>query len=339
MPRRPSATVAAPSAEVLGLLQDVRAHYEDDAPRLVLADWLDDHGEPDRAELIRLSLERAKLPAYSQGKLLGQEAGLWERRKDDWLGAVAGRLDCYWAERGLFAWEATAARFLSARFQAESGAFPWVCELRLRRASVRSVGELGVIERFPSLWRLALGDGCFRHEAGPTLAEASFLGHLAALELTKIYLLADGVRLLAGSPHLANLEELDLTQCGVSHGAPALAEAPVLVRLRKLRLKMNGIDTQGAIALATSPHLTRLEELALPFNQAGDDGARAIAASPNARSLRRLNLQYNFITDAGARALLESPHLGGLTYLNLHYNAVSQPLWRPLRERFGHVDV
>jgi uncharacterized protein (TIGR02996 family) len=35
----------------------------DDAPRLVYADWLDEHGEPGRAEFIRVQCERAELDA------------------------------------------------------------------------------------------------------------------------------------------------------------------------------------------------------------------------------------------------------------------------------------
>lgn len=36
----------------------VLAHPDDDTPRLVFADWLDDHGEPERAELIRCQIQR-----------------------------------------------------------------------------------------------------------------------------------------------------------------------------------------------------------------------------------------------------------------------------------------
>ena len=42
-------------------LDDVREHPDDDAPRLVFADWLDDHGEHDRAEFIRLQVRAARL--------------------------------------------------------------------------------------------------------------------------------------------------------------------------------------------------------------------------------------------------------------------------------------
>ena len=40
-------------------LRDVIAHPDDDAPRLICADWLQDHGDPARAEFIRTQIERA----------------------------------------------------------------------------------------------------------------------------------------------------------------------------------------------------------------------------------------------------------------------------------------
>ena len=39
------------------LLAAIRQAPDDDAPRLVYADWLDEHGDPDRAEFIRLQVE------------------------------------------------------------------------------------------------------------------------------------------------------------------------------------------------------------------------------------------------------------------------------------------
>jgi uncharacterized protein (TIGR02996 family) len=45
------------------LLAAVYAASADDLPRLVLADWLDEHGEPDRADFVRLQVRRASLPA------------------------------------------------------------------------------------------------------------------------------------------------------------------------------------------------------------------------------------------------------------------------------------
>jgi uncharacterized protein (TIGR02996 family) len=39
------------------LLQAIREAPDDDAPRLVYADWLDEHGAPERAEFIRVCVE------------------------------------------------------------------------------------------------------------------------------------------------------------------------------------------------------------------------------------------------------------------------------------------
>src|SRR5579885_46194 len=40
------------------LLVAVLAAPDDDAPRLIYADWLDEHGEPARAEFIRVQCEK-----------------------------------------------------------------------------------------------------------------------------------------------------------------------------------------------------------------------------------------------------------------------------------------
>src|SRR5262249_29562537 len=45
------------------LLAAVCAAPEDDAPRLVYADWLEDNGQPERAELIRVEVGIERLPA------------------------------------------------------------------------------------------------------------------------------------------------------------------------------------------------------------------------------------------------------------------------------------
>ena len=43
------------------LLAAVAADPRDDAPRLVLADWLDEQGEPERAAFIRVQCAAARL--------------------------------------------------------------------------------------------------------------------------------------------------------------------------------------------------------------------------------------------------------------------------------------
>src|SRR5262249_36862393 len=47
---------------ILAFLNDIADHPEDDALRLIFADWLDDHGQPARAELFRVQCTLAALP-------------------------------------------------------------------------------------------------------------------------------------------------------------------------------------------------------------------------------------------------------------------------------------
>ena len=49
------------TADELALLRGVEAAPDDDLPRLVYADWLDEHGRHARAEFIRVQCERASI--------------------------------------------------------------------------------------------------------------------------------------------------------------------------------------------------------------------------------------------------------------------------------------
>src|SRR5436305_326439 len=50
-----------PKSDGAALLAAVCAHPDDDTPRLVYADWLEEQGKPERAELIRVQCELAQI--------------------------------------------------------------------------------------------------------------------------------------------------------------------------------------------------------------------------------------------------------------------------------------
>jgi len=74
-------------------LRSVLADPADDTPRLVYADWLDDNGRPERAEFIRVQIERARLDEDDprHDPLEERERGLLRAHENEWLGD-AGRL-------------------------------------------------------------------------------------------------------------------------------------------------------------------------------------------------------------------------------------------------------
>src|SRR5436190_8785610 len=59
----------------------------DDAPRLVYADWLEDNGDPARAEFIRAQIAREKTPHYDPqwARLRDRERELEKAHRAEWL--------------------------------------------------------------------------------------------------------------------------------------------------------------------------------------------------------------------------------------------------------------
>src|SRR4051812_40622638 len=97
------------------LFAAVIAEPRDDAPRLVLADWLEEHGEGDRARFIRLQYEIEQLPPVGAkaSKAKKEEEALLAKHEKDWAGEIAGLVDHYRFRRGFVDWvRVTAAQFL-----------------------------------------------------------------------------------------------------------------------------------------------------------------------------------------------------------------------------------
>jgi uncharacterized protein (TIGR02996 family) len=67
-------------------LGDIIEHPDDDAPRLIYADWLDDQGQPERAEFIRLQCLLASLPQDdpSRPEYQERERQLLDAHKAEW---------------------------------------------------------------------------------------------------------------------------------------------------------------------------------------------------------------------------------------------------------------
>jgi uncharacterized protein (TIGR02996 family) len=76
-------------------LADIIANPDDDAPRLVYADFLEDRGEPERAAFIRVQCELARdglRPDTRREDLEAKERELLRRHERDWLGPLRSPL-------------------------------------------------------------------------------------------------------------------------------------------------------------------------------------------------------------------------------------------------------
>src|SRR5262245_17600983 len=123
--------------EQRGLLDAVAAHPDDDHDRRVYADWLEDHGDPPRAEFVRLQLALARLPEDHPARtaLLTRERGLLLDHEQEWTLGLRHLVERWEFRRG-FVDEVLISNPpgpLTARRFDELFAFPFVRRLTAQR--------------------------------------------------------------------------------------------------------------------------------------------------------------------------------------------------------------
>jgi uncharacterized protein (TIGR02996 family) len=339
MARQPASHPGLPKArpEVAAFLAAAKEEPEDDAPRLVLCDWLEEKGDDNdaaRAAFIRLQCEfasavradpRADLPGRESllhgigtmrsavmvagNRLAAKDARLKDLRQRAadlqkqhearWLGPLRERTYTRVFDRGLLALQMHGRKF-ACRLMAAVAASdlgPWVESLHLR---------------------------ALPREALARTSRCPFLAHLRTLDLSYSYRLgAEGLATLASSPHLTRLVRLNASSTGLGPGGgEALAAASGLAHLEELALSAHRLGPGDVAALAGAPHLGTLVALNLGNNQIGAEGVRALASSPHLSRLAALNLRNNALGAEGAAALAASSGLPGPTMLELAGNAL-----------------
>ena len=76
------------SADYIAFLAAILAEPEEDTHRLVLADWLEEKGEGERAEFIRVQCEIERTPPFVAPELCPlrrRESELWLARRSEWV--------------------------------------------------------------------------------------------------------------------------------------------------------------------------------------------------------------------------------------------------------------
>lgn len=360
-------------------LDAIFERYDDDRPRLVYADFLDDAGEPERAELIRVQLALPRLGEDDPRRALlnDRKDELLARNRAAWTAALSGLVESVDFRRGIPDSASVDARtFLecgdelfaklrvrrlrlrdAAPVVAKLFASPLLAhvrELDLCNADLRNPG-VALLARSAHLRNLEALDLGFNNleDAGvEVLARSSGLPNLTALALNdNDSITADGLRSLAESPFFAGLTSLDVSGNDINEtGVAALVASPAMARLHSLRLNNNRIGDAGVTALANSSLVARMlraeQRLEVRGNFIGPAGAAALAASRALVTCAALDLTRNDLKDEGAAALLRSPHLGGLKVLRLARNQLTdagitaaRDLYDALLDRLQLLDV
>jgi uncharacterized protein (TIGR02996 family) len=272
-------------------LQDICERPDDDGPRLVFADWLEEHGQAERAEFIRVQCRLATMapraPGYEQVE--AHQRRLLCLHGREWLQPV--REIGFAVDNG----KAKFHRGFIGEVYMEERAFLALADRLFAVAPLQHLHLVGRLFDDPSLWRYDRLRGIrllYRPvlEAVPRLAACPHLGRLVTLDLSWNSLGSDGVQALVVSEHLG--------------------------RLRVLNLARNDIGDRGVRALCTAPLLGQLTTLDLHDNQIGAAGLRLLAealerleAGPEGLRLRTLNLAGNPFSGAAKRLARTSPVL------------------------------
>ena len=345
------------NTEAAAFLDHIRTNPGDDAPRLVYADWLDEHGDPARAEFIRVQVERAALPKWD-----ARHVGLWLRERALLRANVGRWRDELPALPGV-TWGAFRRGFVSAvgfgTFAAlKANAAAVSAAAPVEEATVRWPRREDEAERvppIPGLRALSVTGTVVDMADVELLAAAPLLGTLRELTARECDLGIGGFRRLVASPHLKQmtalrvpfnsvgsgavgtlhrattlpaLTELDLSEAGsygrygedpiVDAGAmEELAAWPGLARLRTLTLNGNDVSREGLRALLRSPFATGLKELGLRGNSLMADAVEEFGDARSGLQLESLDLGENLLRELGPRYLARSPCLRELKSLRI----------------------
>jgi len=270
-----------PSAEERAFFERIRDEPAEDGPRLIYADWLEENGQPDRAEFVRLLVALDRLPDDDprRTELRERERALREANEVRWSADLAPLVTGWEFRRGVI----DSVSVDTNQFLAAGAAIFDV-------APVRKVRFFGVGDRLTRL------------------VQSPLLSHIRELDLSGNELGNRGPILLTKSKHLGRLEALDLSfnEFG-DRGLQLFANSPVCGGLRSLQITDNGrFGVPGLRALAQSQYLTDLVRLDVSGNSLSDRAVRTLFDESATRTLRQLLLHGNRLGDTGTAAFVES---------------------------------
>lgn len=256
-------------------LQTILAHPDEDTPRLVYADWLEEQGQMDRAEFVRVQCSRARLPLRDpvRKELAQRERELLFRHATAWRAGLPPLAHLVWRfwERGCMA--AVQVNHVGA--------------LCLQADEIFAAAPVQTL----IFWRID-------DEAAGSLAQEPFLQRIRRFIVRGGDLTWRGLKLLSESNYLGGLKELRLEHQRLGDAAiDVLSSSPILTGLEQLCLIGNGITDHGLKTVLASPHLRSLTVLDLSYNRITAEGLESLAERETSGQFNLLDLRGNILND------------------------------------------
>jgi uncharacterized protein (TIGR02996 family) len=326
----------------------VLAAPDDDTPRLVYADYLDDTGV--RADAIRvrfirnqIALARAEPWSDEYDRLYRATAPVEFKYRKQWAPGVEGIVivEGNTFVRGFLGW----VTCYSKRFVADGAKLFATHPVRaVKFAAMNSTRgaataeELAACPHLARLHSLHIGGGAVDDHYLAVVGASPHAAGVRRLTLGDCGASKDVLKQL-GDPCFPGLRELELWNAVHSTaGAGVVAKAKNLARLEVLRVCQGAEATDvplrgpGAVLLAESPHLRGLTELELRNQELRKKGAEAFAAAYAWPGLVRLGLRGNGILGSAIPAFAANPLLRSLREIDFRSNDIKAKDLRPLRE-------
>lgn len=300
----------------------------DDLPRLVFADWLDENGDPPRAELIRIQCQLAHpgdgtidvTALHNRAmEMIHIHWDRWTARMPRWV-----RIDRFrhTFERGFIgSFEMAGATFV--RDGATIASLTPIENITLQNSTPRALAS-PTISRVGGLYVKPISSSrleSLARQPDLSLLRSLFLdasdGSRRGLDKTR-----DAIEEVLANSSLYNL--LDLEVYGTPHGdavVRAIASNPS-IRLRRLSLYRSHLTADAFGELIRSPAARSLVGLYLAGNPLGDFAVRHLVESPYATQLAQLNLNSCELTNASADMIAAWSGLRSMRWMVLDRNLI-----------------
>lgn len=322
------------------LLDEICADPDAIAPRLIYADWLEEHGNP-LSELIRVQCELFELDSFEDPyhELKARERELLPSFQEQTAGIERFNIQLRF-RRGFVEEFTTHYGRTPKNLESAFKAFPLLQSAHLvgNSDAISQVIDAPFLRRIRELHFSTLSDSCVE-----TLARSRTLTELRVLHFNRVLLakyisrwrksrvwsglkqlrllnshIGDtGLRTLLGAKSVSSLEDLNLKRNLLESSISHLAGSKVIQGLRRLNLSQNAIQSRGVAELASAEGLAQLERLSLSRCQLDDEALHTISRCPLLRNLTHLDVSENAV-EQGLDLISESSYLRELRFLHLY---------------------
>jgi uncharacterized protein (TIGR02996 family) len=253
--------------DLLALIRTCKESPEDITPRLVLADWLEENGDPDRAEFIRLQFQRRSKDSSRR------EFELFQINRSRWLGSLS-QLKSVIPEYGFFRFEISEIYLWNIKPSQLEDFAPWIeqasltmTQLRGPVADLRHLREAQLLDEVPILKILVCPDRfgleSFSRLLMEFLTSLRSMSRLHTFRLESHALVPYDLVVLTSIPWFRKLRELSILGGPIEvsdHFARLNRDRDLMSQLRSLRIVL---QDEGFTHLARTRYLHQLRHLAL----------------------------------------------------------------------------